>query len=100
MIGRLSLVKAVSGRGEEVVRLYQLLDEALKAREGYVAGCVFVDQDDPSEVGRLALWRSQADVDHAAADDHIVALRSQLHLAIQSGHTEKVVDVISTVNLP
>ena len=99
MVGRFSLVKAEGDRKDEVVQLYQQLDEIHRTADGYVASCIFVNPSDPREVGRLALWRSHADADRAATPVHVVALRSQIHEAIQPGHTEKIVDVVSSVNL-
>jgi hypothetical protein len=100
MIGRLSIAKALPGRRAEVVRGYQALDTALRGYDGYIASCIFTDPDDPNEVGRLSLWRGAAEADRAARDNHIVALRSQIHVALQPGHTEKIVDITSSVNLP
>ena len=99
MVGRFSLVKAREGKRDEVVRHYQGLDEAFRAAEGYVASLIFVDPVDHNEVGRVALWRSRDDAERHAADDHIMYLRSQIHLAIQPEHTEKLVEVVSSVNL-
>ncbi len=100
MIGRLSIAKALPGRKAEVIRGYQTLDEALRRHKGYVASCIFTASDDPNEVGRLSLWSTAAEADLAARDNHIVVLRSQIHVALQPGHVEKIVDIASSVNLP
>ncbi|MSQ40884.1 MAG: hypothetical protein EXR55_04365 [Dehalococcoidia bacterium] len=100
MIGRLSIAKAIPGRRAEVVRGYQALDTALRGYDGYIASCIFTDPDDPNEVGRLSFWRSTTEADHAARDNHIVALRSQIHVALQPGHVERIVEIASSVNLP
>ena len=99
MVGRLSIGKAVPGRRQEIIRLYQALDEALRRYDGYIASCIFTDPEDPNEVGRLSLWRSLAEADRPTRDNHIVALRSQIHVLLQAGHTEKIVEIASSVNL-
>lgn len=93
MFGRLSLGQALPGKKSEIVRLYTDLDEALRARKGYVASFVFVDSLYPNEVGRFAIWRTSADIDLAAQEERIVALRSQIHQLLQPGHIEKIVEV-------
>ena len=100
MIGRLSQGLAVQGKRDEAVRLYQELDETLRSHDGYVASCVFTDPANPLQVGRFSFWRDLDAIDRAAGTAHVIALRSRIHLLLQPGHTESVIEIVSTVNLP
>lgn len=100
MVGRLSLVVAHAGQREALLRLYRELDATARTQAGFIASILFTDPEKPDEVGRLSLWRSREDADGAASVHHVVNLRSQIHRLINPGHTEKLVDVLHTVNLP
>lgn len=39
------------------------------------------------------MLRSHADADHAATNDHTIALRSEVHRLIDPGHLETLVEV-------
>ena len=82
-------------------RVEALLEEHLSKLPGYIMGFHFVGHEDEDEVGRVALWNSHEDADHAALQDHTVFLRAQIHQLIDPGHTETLVELIGTSkNLP
>jgi quinol monooxygenase YgiN len=85
-------------------RVEALLDEleaTYATLPGYVLGFRYKPQSIPGELGRIALWRSHEDTDHAAGNTHVQALRSRLNTLIQGEHVEHVLEVEGTPhNLP
>ena len=69
------------------------LEEHLSSLPGYIMGFRFSGHDDENEVGRVALWRTHQDADHAATIDHTIALRSDIHRLIDPGHMETLVEI-------
>lgn len=89
---RLSIVVPLPGRRAEVERLLDHLEEFLSKHPGYIMGGRFAAADVPEEVGRIGIWHAHADADHAATDDDVIAVRSQIHQLIQPGHLERLYD--------
>lgn len=87
---RLSLMRAKPG---EEAHVSEILDELIRfysTRSGYVEGYTLVESDPGQEVGRLTLWRSEADAEHVASMDHVMALRAELIRVVEAGsHLEK-----------
>ncbi len=94
MFGRLSVVQALPGRKDEVVRLYKEMDKTLHSHKGFVSSYVFTDPEDPNTVGRFALYQSRDELERAATGEKVFTIRSQIHRAIQPGHIEKVVEIL------
>ena len=89
---RLSIMVPLPGSRAEVERLLTHLEDLLAKHPGYVMGGRFNAADNSNEVGRIGIWRSHAEADHAATDDDVIAVRSQLHQIIQPGHLERLYD--------
>ena len=95
------LTRTASDKRAQVERLLDELDEHLSNLPGYIMGFHFVGHEDENEVGRVALWNTHEDADHAALQDHTVVLRAQIHRLIDPGHLETLVEVAGTPkNLP
>ncbi len=91
---RLSIMVPEPGQRAEVERLLDRLEGLLAKHPGYVMGGRFMAADSANEVGRLGVWRSHADADHAATDDDVIAVRSQIHQLIGPGHLERLYDTV------
>lgn len=90
---RITIGRPMPGRREELERLFDELEEILSKQEGYIMGARFASADDSDEVGRLGFWTSPEAADRAANLSSVFALRSQIHLAIQPGHIERLLEL-------
>ena len=59
--------------------------------------CEDCRKDQPGKVGRLAVWRSKDEANHAALDEAILAIRSHLRFLVQETpeSTESLLEVSS-----
>ena len=87
---RLSLVMPRPGNEQEVAKMEEGLIRFLATQPGYLHGYRITGGDSiAGRIGRLTLWRSDHDADHAAQTDHVLAVRSELLLLIdEEEHTE------------
>jgi quinol monooxygenase YgiN len=86
---RLSVVKPLRGQEQHVEDVMRRLAEAGSQQPGCIASYVLRPHDDSGEVARLAIYEDEASAERAANTDHILALRSELHLSVQPGHQER-----------
>ena len=95
------LMRTSSDKIAEAGRLLDELDEHLSNQPGYIMGFRFSGHEGEDEIGRVGVWKSHEDADHAAILDHTVALRSQIHRLIEPGHLETLVEITGTPkNIP
>ncbi len=100
---RISIMRPVPGRRQEVERLLQELEAWVSSQPGYLFGVQLSSFDHTGEVGRIAVYNSREDANRMATMDHTVAIRSQLHDAIMAGHTESMFEVTAAskmLNIP
>ena len=102
-VARISIMRALPIRSpgyDKKPALEHLLDELeehLSNQPGYIMGFRFAGHQNEREVGRIALWKSRLEADHAATLEYTIALRSQVHLLIEPGPTETVVEIKGTL---
>ena len=100
-VARISLMKILPHNRNEVTRLHASLEEFLSKQKGYILGFSFEAIGDTETMGRVSLWASEEDANHAATLDHTVGLRSQIHILTEPGHIEQLVHVSPTAhNIP
>ena len=88
---RLSLVKPRAGNEQRVAKMEEGLIRHLAGLPGYLHGYQITGGDSiEGRIGRLTLWRSDQDADHAAQTDHVLAIRSELMMLVEDG--ERVED--------
>ena len=90
---RISIMRPVPGRRQEVERLLEELEAWVSQQKGYLFGIHLSSFDLTGELGRVAVYASREDANRIAVMDHTVALRSQVHDAIMPGHMESLFEV-------
>lgn len=75
---RFSLLAPFQEHEVEVRDLERELLAFLSQQPGFVDGFLLTATDGSMEMGRVTVWRSEADADHAATLDHVLAVRSRL----------------------
>jgi heme-degrading monooxygenase HmoA len=86
---RISLMRPQEGRTEEVERLLSDLVRSFREQKGFIAGWRVSALDRSGEVGRVTVWESEQDADHAANVQHVMAVRSEINRLIED-ETEHV----------
>ena len=86
---RISIAKPWKGEEENLRKVLERLNEEASAREGCLGTHLIRANDDSGDVGRIAIYRDEAAADAAASSQSIMSLRSEMHLLVQPGHTER-----------
>lgn len=87
---RISLMKPRHGKELQVAEVMDDLVAYYATRAGYVAGYKVADAVSTGEVGRITVWKSEAEADAAAQSDHVLARRSALIPLIEDdSHSER-----------
>ncbi len=85
---RLSFVNPKAGQEEKVSQFTDDLIQFHSTQPGFVRGYKLLSRDpmDPQgRIGRLTVWASEEDADHAANAQHVLAVRSELLQIIEEG---------------
>lgn len=90
---RITIAKPMPGRREELERLFDELEEVFSKQEGYIMGGRFASADASDDIGRFGLWTSPEAADRVANLTPVLALRSRIHLEIQPGHIERLLEL-------
>ena len=86
---RASLMMPKPGNEERVSQLMDDMLGFLASQPGYVRGYRILSGDPEGRLGRIAVYKSEHDADHAAQTDHVLAVRSELmQLIEENSHTE------------
>ncbi|MBI4201952.1 MAG: hypothetical protein HY532_02400 [Chloroflexi bacterium] len=100
-IARQTIVHPQAGMTQRVEKALDDLEATYARLPGYILGFQYKPESVPGELGRIAVWRSQEDADHAAQNTHVQALRATLNNLIQGEHIERVLLIEGTPqNLP
>ena len=86
---RISIARPNHGfekRFEEVMRE---LTQAAAAQEGCEQAFVLQPHDDSGDIARITVYSDEHAAEEAANSDRIMALRSEMNLLCQPGHTER-----------
>ena len=92
-IVRQSVVHPLSGSTSRVEEILDGLEATYAKLPGYIMGFRYTTIGHPGELGRIALWNSHEEADHAAQNDHIIALRADLNRLIHGEHIERMMEV-------
>ncbi len=87
---RLSLMNPKPGEEKLVAGLMDNLLDYFTKQPGYVRGYALLDGDPQGRVGRITLWESEEQADHAANTQHVLTVRSEIMLRIEeNSHIER-----------
>ncbi len=88
---RLSLARPRTGEtAAHLENLFRELSKLTSAQEGCQQSFLLQPHDDSGQIGRLAIYDNEEAAEHAAFNDSIMALRSQLDLIIEPrSHSER-----------
>jgi heme-degrading monooxygenase HmoA len=79
---RLTMATPRPERLAEVRRHYEELVAYVARFPGFLGGWVLQASEEAGEVGRLTLWETEADANHAANDPHALALHAELQFDV------------------
>lgn len=86
---RLSLMSAKPGYADRVSEIQDELLTLLLGKPGYVRGYKLTSGDPHGRIGRLGVWKSEADAEAMASTARVLALRSEmLQLVEEDSHAE------------
>ncbi len=86
---RLSVVKPRPGQEERVLEIFKALSDTTANSPGWQASYVARPRDDSGEIARVSVYDDEASAEREAATPTVLALRSELHLAVEPGHRER-----------
>jgi hypothetical protein len=73
------------GRSDEVREIQVQLLSFDRTLHGFLGGYLLEPSDGTGRIGRMILWESKADADHAAQDQHTLMMRSALPALVEGG---------------
>lgn len=87
---RISLMNPKPGSEELVAGLMDNLLAFFIGKPGYVRGYALLEGDPQGRVGRITVWNSEEEADHAANTQHVLTVRSEImQLIEQDSHVER-----------
>lgn len=100
MIARVSLMRPMPGERKNLGKLLDELNDHASKQKGFVTAFHMAAEDDPDNIWRIAIFESSEELDRVATSTHVVALRSRIHNLIQPGHSETIMTIDGSKNLP
>jgi hypothetical protein len=85
------------GRRAEVEALQRRILALDAAQPGFVMAVQFGEPGDLGPLGRVIIWESEEAANHASLSEEVQALRSQVNLAIEDGHTDVIYHVTGDI---
>jgi hypothetical protein len=83
-------MKATPGREGEVSAIMDDLLAFFSQQQGFVAGYKLAAADETGDIGRVTVWRSEAEADAVAQTNHVLARRSELRpMIVEGSHEER-----------
>jgi len=86
---RLSLMTPKPGKEAEVAAMMDNLVDLYRQHEGFIDGYKLSAADETGDIGRVTVWRSEADADQTAQTTHVMSRRSDLMPLIEEGSHEE-----------
>ncbi len=80
---RLSLMNPKAGEERLVAGLMDNLLEFFSDQPGYVRGYALIDGDPQGRVGRITMWKSEENADHAGNTQHVLTVRAEIMQRIE-----------------
>jgi quinol monooxygenase YgiN len=86
---RLSIARPRRGEEQRVHELQGEIAKWVVTQPGCRASYLLHPHDDSGEIARVTIYESEEAADRTASHAHMMALRSQLNLAIEADHVER-----------
>lgn len=86
---RLSIATPRRGEEARVEEIMRKLSDLSASQEGCVESYVLRPHDDSGEIARIAVYSNEVTAEHLASSQSFLALRSELNLIAEPGHTER-----------
>jgi quinol monooxygenase YgiN len=86
---RLSVARPRRGEAQHLEDLMRKLSVAAAAQDGCLASYVLRPHDDSGEIARIAIYKDEESAEHAANNQSVMVLRSEMHLITEAGHSER-----------
>lgn len=86
---RVSLMRSKDPASAEAAGIVDELITYMATQPGYVTGWRMTAHDGTGLLGRITIWETEADADHAAQTDRVLSLRSQLNPLVEEGSHEE-----------
>jgi quinol monooxygenase YgiN len=86
---RLSIARPRRGEEQRLMDIMRQLNDLAAQNPDCIEAFVLKPHDDSGEIARIAIYKDEVSAEHAANSDHVMALRSELHLASEPGHVER-----------
>lgn len=86
---RLSIATPRRGDEDRLAGIMQQLAEAAASHPGCLQSYVMRPHDESGEIARLAVYADEHAAESTANSEHMLALRSQMHLLCEPGHVER-----------
>lgn len=92
---RLSIATPRRGDEDRLAAIMQQLADTAASHTGCLESYVMRPHDESGEIARLAIYADEHSAVSTAGDEHMLALRSQMHLVCEPGHIERAFFTIS-----
>lgn len=86
---RISIAKPNRGEEARLRAVLERINTEAARHEGCLETFVLEPHDGSGELARLAVYSSEAAAEAAASSDAMLALRSEMHLLVEAGHSER-----------
>lgn len=86
---RISIAKPRRGEEGRLREVLERINAEADSREGCLQTYLLQPHDESGELARIAIYRDEDAGEAAAASQSMLALRSEMHLLVEPGHTER-----------
>ena len=86
---RISIAKPRSGEEARLREVLERINTEASTHEGCLETYVLHPHDNSGELARLAVYADEAAAEAAASSESMLALRSEMHMLVEPGHSER-----------
>ena len=86
---RLTIAKPTRGQEARLEELMRKLDALSEGRPGFIQSYLLRPHDDSGDIARIGIYENEAAAEGLANTQSWMALRSEIHLCSEAGHTDR-----------
>jgi quinol monooxygenase YgiN len=86
---RLSIAKPRRGEEQRLEELMRKLATLAAEQDGCLESYLMRPHDDSGEIARIVIYKDESSAEHAANNQSVMAVRSEMHLLTEPGHIER-----------